>query len=126
MAGKGFNAIVVFLDYFLVIGESQEARQTAFDALLSLLQNWDKVVYPTQHLVFFGVLLDMVQCSMSLPEAKLETLKSYLLEFSLHCRASKRQLQVLAGKLNWACRIVYGGHTFLRRISDQINQLTLS
>ena len=64
-----------------------------------------------------------VQCSMSSPEIKLMALKSYLLEFSLHCRASKRQLQVLAEKLNWACRIFYGGRTFLRRILDLMNPL---
>ena len=74
--------------------------------LLILLKGW----------FFLGVLLDTVQCSMSLPEIKLMALKSYLLEFSLRRRASKRQLQVLAGKLNWACRVVYGGRTFLRRI----------
>ena len=129
MARKGFNSMVVYLDDFLIIGETKEAREAAFDALLSLLQNlgfrinWKKVVYTTQRLVLLGVLLDTVQCSMSLPEDKLEALRSYLLEFSLRCRASKRQLQVLAGKLNWACRVVYGGRTFLRRILDQINRL---
>ena len=129
MAKKGFEAIVVYLDDVLVIGESMEACQAAFDSLLSLLQNlgfrinWQKVVYPTQRLVFLGVLLDTVQCSMSLPEIKLMALKSYLLEFSLRHRASKRQLQVLAGKLNWACRVVYGGWTFLRRILDLMNRL---
>ena len=129
MGRKGFNSMVVYLDDFLIIGETKEACQAAFDALLSLLQNlgfhisWKKVVYPTQRLVFLGVLLDTVQCSMSLPEDKLEALRSYLLEFSLCCRASKTQLQVLAGKLNWACRVVYGGRTFLRHILDQINQL---
>ena len=66
MAKKGFEAIVVYRDDFLVIGESIEACQAAFDSLLSLLQNlgfrinWKKVVYPTQRLVFLGVLLDTV------------------------------------------------------------------
>ena len=126
MSRKGYNAIVVYLDDFLIIGESREACQAAFDALLALLQNlgfsisWRKVVPPTQRLVFLGIFLDTVECSMTLPADKLNALHSYLLEFSLHRRASKRQLQVLAGKLNWACRIVYGGRTFLRRIIDQI------
>ena len=39
MARKGYNAIVVYLDGFLVIGESREACQAAFDALLSLPKN---------------------------------------------------------------------------------------
>ena len=59
MAKKGFEAIVVYLDDFLVIGESMEACQAAFDSLLSLLQNlgfpinWKKVVCPTQRLFFW-------------------------------------------------------------------------
>ena len=85
--------------------------------------NWKKVVYPTQRLIFSGVLLDTVRCSMSLPDVKLLALKSYLLEFSLRGRASKRHFQVLAWKLNWACSVVYGGRTFLRRILDFMNQL---
>ena len=36
---------------------------------------------------------------------------------------SKRELQVLAGKLNWACRVVFGGRTFLRCILDAISGL---
>ena len=36
---------------------------------------------------------------------------------------TKRELQSLAGKLNFAVRVVYGGQTFLRRIIDAINTL---
>ena len=52
MAKKGFNAVVVYLDDFLVIGETKEA---AFDALLNLLQNlgfkisWSKVQGSASH-----------------------------------------------------------------------------
>ena len=59
MAKKGFEAIVVYLDDFLVTGESLEACQAAFDSLLSLLQNlgfrikWKKVVYRTQGWFFW-------------------------------------------------------------------------
>ena len=116
----------MYLDDFLIIGECKEARQAAFDALLALLQklgfsiSWHKVVHPTQRLVFLGILLDTVECAMSLPAEKLKTLHEFLLEFSVRRRASKRQLQVLTGKLNLACRVVYGGRTFLRWVIDQI------
>ena len=39
MARKGFSAIVVYLDDFLVIGESELACRAAFEILLSLLSN---------------------------------------------------------------------------------------
>ena len=71
MVKKGFNSLVVYLDDFLIIGESEAACRAAFEALLALLQNlglkinWKKVVPPTQCLVFLGVLLDTAECSMS-------------------------------------------------------------
>ncbi|XP_077863611.1 uncharacterized protein LOC144347820 [Saccoglossus kowalevskii] len=46
-----------------------------------------------------------------------------LLEFAKRKRASRRQLESLAGKLAWACRVIKGGRTFLRRILDQLHSL---
>ena len=46
MARKGYNSVVVYLDNFLVIGESQEACQAAFDALLNLWQNFGFLASP--------------------------------------------------------------------------------
>ena len=60
---------------------------------------------------------------MALPLAKLVELQALVNGFKACKRASKRQLQHLAGKFNWACRVVYGGRTFLHRILDTINQL---
>ena len=59
---------------------------------------------------------------------KLVELQDLVIEFQNKQRASKKQLQRLAGKLNWACRVVhvYGGRTFLRRILDTMNALTSS
>ncbi len=33
-------------------------------------------------------------------------------------------MQSLAGLLNWVCKVVYGGRTFLRRILDTISSCT--
>ena len=60
---------------------------------------------------------------MSLPASKLVELQDLVTQFRKCLRASKRQLQQLAGKLNWACRVVYGGRTFLRCILDTMNML---
>ena len=50
---------------------------------------------------------------MSLLASKLVDLQVLISQFRTRVRASKRQLQQLAGKLNWACQVVYGGCTFL-------------
>ena len=118
---------MVYLNDFLVIGSTLVECFEIFNCLLELLQrlgfsiNWKKVVPPTQCLIFLGVLIDTFSQSMSLPHDKLVALQELLLSFQHWHRASKRQLQGLAGKLNWACRVVYDGHTFLRHILDTMN-----
>ena len=132
MARRGFQSIVVYLDDFLIIGKTQAECQEAFSVLLKLLQDlgfqisWHKVIGPTQKLVFLGVELDTYRCEMALPPAKLAKLHQVVSTFLTRRRASKKQLQQLAGKLNWACRVVYGGRTFLRRILDMMNSLESS
>lgn len=132
MARRGFNAVVVYLDDFLVIAPTQQACQVAYSTLLQLLQDlgftisWRKVVGPTQKLVFLGIELDTQQCTMALPPTKLAELHDVVHRFLTKRRANKQQLQQLAGKLNWACRVVYGGRTFLRRVIDMMNSLPSS
>ena len=38
-------------------------------------------------------------------------------------KLSKRDLQSLIGKLNWACQVIYGGWFFLRRLIDRVSCL---
>ena len=128
MAKRGFT-VIVYLDDFLVIGRTEEECQLAYDTLCTLLislgfqLSTSKLVPPCQQLVFLGVLLNTITCTLSLPTQKLLELKDILCTFSQRRRASKRQLQQLAGRLNWACKVVYGGRTFLRRILDLMNTL---
>ena len=72
---------------------------------------------------FLRVQIDSVRQCLPLPQSKLIQLQAFVQAFLYWCRASKRQLQVLAGRLNWACRVVYGGRTFLRPILDAMNSL---
>ena len=126
---RGFLSIIVYLDDFLIIGETKEECQKAFSALLHLLQDlgfqisWRKVIGPTQKLVFLGVEPDTLRCEMALPTGKLTEIHPLVSRSRTRRRASKKQLQQLGGKLNWACRVVYGGRTFLRRILDMLNSL---
>ena len=97
VARRGYKAIVVYLDDFLVIGATPAECLEIFNCLLELLQsldfsiNWKKVVPPTQRLIFLGVLIDTVSQSMSLPHDKLVALQELLLSFQHRRRASKRQ-----------------------------------
>ncbi len=63
---------------------------------------------------------------MTLPDDKLAELLEQVIELTNSGQPKNVQLQRLAGKLNWACRVVYGGRTFLRRILDTMNALSPS
>ena len=129
MARRGYTQLVVYLDDFLIIEESYEQCVAAQQTLISLLIglgfriSWHKVLGPSRVLPFLGILIDTNKCSLSLEESKLVKLEEKLLFFYSKKRASKRQLQQLAGLLNWACQAVRGGRYFLRRILDSIRHL---
>ena len=129
MLRLGFLGIVVYLDDFLIVDRTREECQQASDALFQLLLDLGfqvsptKLVPPCQQLTFLGVQINTVTLELSLPQKKLEEMKAVVASFVNHKRATKRQLQQLAGKLNWACRVVYGGRTFLCRILNCMNAM---
>ena len=130
MAKRGFLHVIVYLDDFLVIGATQAECARAYEVLLQLLTDLGftisqhKLVPPTRQLTFLGVELDTVACTMTLPQEKLRECQALVSSFMHKRRATKNQLQRLAGKLNWACRVVYGGRTFLRRVLTTMNSLS--
>jgi hypothetical protein len=85
-----------------------------------------KVALPTQHITFLGVDIDSCSRVLTLPETKLLELKSLISEWVGKKRATKLELQRLVGKLTWACRVVKGGRTFLRRIHDLLARVVQS
>lgn len=129
MQRRGFQNIVVYLDDFLIISDSYDECLRAQHELIKLLGklgflvSWKKVLGPTKKLPFLGIIIDTSKCTLSLDQTKVATLKSKLHYFNSKSRANKRQLQSLAGSLNWACQAVRGGRFFLRRILDLMNKL---
>jgi hypothetical protein len=121
MARKGF-IIVAYLDDFFICEQSKAKCFEAFSTLLQLLRklgfyiNWQKVIDPTQSITFLDIEINSVTMHISLPSNKLSELKAEIADFMLRQRASKRQLQSLAGNLKWAASVVYGGRVFLRCI----------
>ena len=103
MARKGFDLIIVYLDDFLIIAESEKVCAQALSTLIQLLRklgfaiHWGKVVDPTQKITFLGVELNSIDMTLSLPPEKIESFRQELKSFLNRKRASKRQLQSLAG-----------------------------
>ena len=78
--------------------------------------NYSKVEGPAQRITFLGITLDTVTQTVELPQRKLSELYDTLLDMYSRPKVTKRQLQSLAGKLNWATQCTYGGrHRRMRR-----------
>ena len=128
---RGFDRVVAYQDDFLVVGDTYQECLDAWMCLMQLLLNlgfnisYNKVEPPTTDIVFLGIEISSKTMQLSLPPAKLRDIRMCLQQFQLRRRASKRQLQSLAGKLNYASRVVRGGRTFLRRLLNAINALRL-
>lgn len=129
MDRRGFNTVLAYLDDFLVIGDTEQECKQAYHELIKLLGelgftiNWDKVVGPCQRLIFLGIEIDTVRRQLTLPDRKLCELRLLLNETMAKRSITKRDLQSLVGKLNFAARVVFGGRTFLRRIIDNVNHM---
>ena len=130
MAKRGFHTILAYLDDFLIIGDSKYECELAYQELIQLLSelglsiNWEKAVSPTQRLTFLGIEIDTVLRQLCLPESKLCELRQLLSDTLIKRSVTKRDLQSLVGRLNFAARVVFGGRTFLRRTIDVMNTLS--
>ena len=119
----GFT-VLAYLDDFLIMADTKVACQHAYEELIKLLGdlgfqiNWDKVVGPCQRLTFLGIETDTVRRQLTLPERKLCELRLLLSETTAKRSITKRDLQSLVGKFNFAARVVFGGRTFSRRMID--------
>ena len=129
MARKGFPNIVAYLDDFFICEHTLKKCARALKTLIQLLRklgfaiNWNKVVDPTQKIIFLGIEIDSNTMELRLSDKKLVSIKQELAAFAGLKRASKKQLQSLVGKLNWAASVVHGGRVFLRRLINVICSL---
>ena len=127
MRCRGYSSLVGIMDDFLIVAPTQQACEEAFQALLLLLLRQlgftvnmkpSKTVGPAQQQIFVGILIDSVAMQVRLDPQKLTLVRSKLATFKHKRSALCREVQSLAGLLNWVCKVVYGGRTFLRRILD--------
>jgi len=131
MKRRGF-VVISYMDDFLVISQTKAQCYNGFNELKSLLLNlgfqinYEKVVAPCQKLTFLGIEIDSKLRTLSLPQEKLDKLRIELCRWLTKKKATKRELQQLTGKLNWAAHVIYGGRTFLRRLIDLSNTLKRS
>jgi hypothetical protein len=84
-----------------------------------------KCIAPCRVLDFFGVTLDSVNMQPRLSPTKLATITGLVQHTLTMTSITRRNLEKLTGKLNWVCKVVYGGRTFLwRRLIDALWSVT--
>ncbi len=129
MSRRGFKGVIAYLDDFLIVERTKKRCELALQTLLQLLRqlgfaiSYSKVVCPTRKLVFLGIEICSESLTLCLPNDKVTKFMEMLCAFQSRKRASLRQLQQLAGRLNWASNVVQGGRTYLRRVLDLMRPL---
>ena len=76
MMRRGFTALVVYLDDFLIVAPTAKECALALNTLIALLRklgfriNWSKVIDPIQTIIFLGIEIDTKSMTKRLPQEK--------------------------------------------------------
>ena len=90
---------------------------------LGVQEAMDKAVPPTTVLELLGVLFDLIRQILILPQDKLKELKCELKKWQQKQFASKKELQQIAGKLQFASICIRPGRVFTTRLFQEIGQM---
>ena len=76
----------------------------------------DKLKGPSHYLTFLGIILNTEQMQVRLPEDKLSHIKHLLSSWLHRKKATKQQILSVIRLLQYACKIVRPGWTFVARM----------
>ena len=126
ITGKKFH-ITNYLDDFLFIDWTAEACDQLVRTFLDVCEYigfpvaLEKTVWSTHRIVFLGILLHGYNKCLSLPEDKRLSALNRLSKFLDSKKATVRELQQLAGTLNFLCKAVHPGRVFVRRMYSKFS-----
>ena len=116
----GIN-ILNYLDD-LAGAETEEKAAFAYKCLEAVLQKYvieespEKAVYPTQIMVFLGVLFNTVTMTLEVTPERLAELRAQICQWIGMSSASLKQIQSLLGKLNFIASCVRPSRLFMFRM----------
>jgi Reverse transcriptase (RNA-dependent DNA polymerase) len=125
----GIRDVIHYVDDFLFVEESLVDAELHLADTLALCDRLgvpiahDKTEGPVTKLTFLGIQLDTVSMTAQLSPDKLQQLTLLLTSWANRTSASMTELQSLCGVLNWVCKVVRPGRSFLRRIIDHSSTL---
>ena len=109
---------------FLVIAPTYDSCLAAMYAALQIMMdlgfeiNWKKVIYPATKVPFLGIVIDSQRMKASIPPEKLRDIKNKAIVWLDKKKATKRELQSLAGSIAWGAKCVKAIRPVLRGIID--------
>ena len=120
----GLKHVIHILDDFFIAEHSKLACLTSFSTLLQVFMSLkaptvaSKTIGPSQQIEFMGIVLDSLRMEARLPQDKLIRIKDLLGSFQKRRSVRLIELQSLIGTLQFACKVVVPGRTFLQRAID--------
>lgn len=129
MKTKGFANTYAYCDDFLVLESTKGQCQQALNALWRLCRDlgfaisYEKMMGPSRDIIFLGTRINTQSMTLALPDGKLMETRA-LIEGTLSARSiTKKHLQKIGGKLNWACRVIHEGRYFVSSVYARIRAL---
>ena len=119
---RGVPLLIHYLDDFALVAGSESLAAAHKQVLVSTFEELDiplepqKLIGPSQVLEFLGIEMDTTLMQLRLPSNKLERLSTAPTEAANKKAITKRQLQSLVGILQHACKVIYPGRAFARRL----------
>ena len=116
------NVLHILDDFFLAEAAPRSSCSTSLCKLLCFFTELNvpiapgKTYAPSQFLEFLGISLDSVNMVALLPPDKLSQARTLLARWRKRSSCKLKELQSLIGILQFACRVIAPGRTFLRRM----------
>ncbi|XP_071948885.1 uncharacterized protein [Antedon mediterranea] len=114
--------ILHLLDDFLVIesptanAQSTKIRFLDMFKTLGIPLSEKKTEGPSTSLEYLGIYLDSINMEARLPTEKIARIQNITTEFSKRASCTKRELLSLLGHLNFACRVIHPGRSFVSHL----------
>jgi hypothetical protein len=118
-----------YVDDFLILARSEAECKRYMEQIVALFAElglpvaMDKLEGPLRVMLFLGIIFDSQTMMLRLSEERLRELVELLRSWQGRTQASRNELQSLCGILNFACKVVRSGRSFLRRMIMQLQAI---
>ena len=123
---------VVYVDDFLVLGETCLEAQSAIDFVINFLSDMslpDKVskrTPPARVVTFLGLVFDFPNSSVSISVDRAQKVKLEIDALLIHPRVSRKKLESCVGRLVFCGQVIRGARTFTRHLHWSLSSYSSS